>query len=68
MSVTGYRITQYYCECDVCGKSECCPDSKSEDVHSVQDAIKWAGLHRIADGRVLCDKCFAEYKLSRKKK
>ena len=62
MSVSSYRITQYFIECDRCGSSECCPDNLAEKVYSKQQAIKWARMHRVKDGRVLCDKCFKKYK------
>ena len=62
MGISSYRVTQYYIECDCCGCGECCPDSKAEGVHSKQQAIKWAKMHRIKDGRVLCEKCYQEYK------
>ena len=61
MAVTSYRITQYFIECDDCGSNECCPDSLSENVHSKQQAIKWAGMHRVGD-LVLCDKCYKNHK------
>lgn len=62
MAVTSYSITQYFIECDGCGSNECCPDSLSENVHSKRAAVKWAGMHTVKDGRVLCDKCFNQYK------
>ena len=63
MAVTSYRITQYMVECDVCGENECCPDSLSENVHSKREAAKWAGMHTLKDGTVLCKNCFEKYKL-----
>ena len=62
MSVYSYRVTQYMIECDMCGDNECCPDSFAEKVHSKQQAVKWAKMHRIKDGRILCDRCFKKYK------
>lgn len=62
MAVTSYRITQYFIECDKCGDNECCPDSLAERVHSKREAVKWAGMHIVKGGRVLCDKCFNQYK------
>jgi len=57
MGVTSCTFTQYVIECDNCDASECCPDSRSEDVHSKQQAIKWADMHKTKNG-VLCDKCY----------
>ncbi len=62
MSVYSYRITQYFIKCDVCGISECCPDGLAERVHTKQQAIKWARMHKVKDGRIMCDKCFKEHK------
>lgn len=62
MSVTAYRLTRYWIECDNCGTSECCPNSYSEGVHSKQEAIKWAKMHKIKNGDILCDECFNKYK------
>lgn len=62
MAVTSYRITQYMVECDECGENECCPDSLSENVHSKRAAARWAGMHTLKDGTVLCKHCFEKYK------
>lgn len=68
MSVESYRITQYMITCDECGDNECCPDSLSENVHSKRQAAKWAGMHLMKDGTVLCDSCFKQRKDRRKAK
>lgn len=62
MSVTSYHITQYVVECDGCGISDVVADNLSEGVYSKQQAIKWAGMHKTKDGKILCNKCFKEYK------
>lgn len=62
MAVSSYRLTQYVIECDCCGVDECCPDSKTENVHSLSQAIKWAKMHKTKEGKILCNKCFKEYK------
>jgi len=62
MGVTSYQTTQYTVKCDNCGIEDTAPDSWSENVHSKQQAIKWADMHKVKDGRVLCDKCYVEYK------
>lgn len=57
MGVTSMTFTQYVIECDKCGVNECCPSNQAENVHSKQQAIKWADMHNTKNG-VLCDKCF----------
>ena len=56
MGITSYRTTEYSVECDQCGRLEVC-HSFYENVHSKQQAIKWARMHKTADG-ILCDDCF----------
>lgn len=67
MGVTSYTLTQYDIRCDCCGVGECCPDSWAERVHSKQQAIKWAGMHKTKDGDILCNRCFKEYKENKRK-
>lgn len=62
MGVTSYSTTQYYVECDACGIADTVADNRVEGVRSKQEAIRWAGMHRIKDGRVLCDECYNKYK------
>lgn len=62
MSVYSYRTTQYFIECDVCGSNEYCPDSLAERVHTKQQAIRWAKMHKVKDGRIMCDECFKKHK------
>ena len=59
MGVTSFRTTEYSIECDGCQKLEVC-HSFLEDVHSKQQSIKWAGMHALKDGRILCDACYKE--------
>lgn len=59
MGVSSFQTTEYTIECDVCGTKEVC-HSFYEDVHSKQQAIKWAGMHRLKNGTVLCDNCFKQ--------
>lgn len=66
--IISHRTTQYECICDECGVADVVADSNVENVHSKKQAIKWAKLHLIKDGRTLCDKCFEEYKYSRSRK
>jgi hypothetical protein len=66
MAVLSYTTTQYWVECDDCGISDCCADNKTEKVYSKQQAIKWAGMHKIKNGDVLCDTCYEKYKKSKK--
>lgn len=65
MSVLSYTVTQYTVECDNCGVEEICVDNNVENVHSKQQAIKWAGYHQTKDRRVLCGSCFQQYKKMR---
>jgi hypothetical protein len=67
MAVTAYHLVQYTVECDECGCGDVIPDNNSERVHSVQQAIKWAHMHKVKDGRLLCDRCFKEYKNNKSK-
>ena len=60
MGITSYRTTEYSVECDQCGRTEVC-HSFYENVHSKQQAIKWAGMHKTAKG-ILCDVCFKNRK------
>ena len=62
MSVTSYTSTSYDIVCDECGEGEVCPDSNAEGVHSKQEAIKWARMHKLKDGKVLCSECFKKHK------
>lgn len=62
MGVTSIHTTQYYVVCDCCGLEDVVADNKSENVRSKQQAIKWADMHKVKDGRILCDECFTQYK------
>ena len=66
MAITSQRVTQYYIEYDMCGTSDTVADNWTEDVHSKQQAIKWAGMHKVKDDRILCPVCFEVYKEARK--
>lgn len=66
MAVTIKKITEYIIECDVCGDEDSCTTFE-ENVANKADAIKWADMHKIKDGRILCDKCFAEYQSKKSK-
>lgn len=57
MGVTSFRVTEYSIECDDCNKLEVC-HSTLEDVHSKQQAIKWAEMHVLKNGHILCDACY----------
>lgn len=61
MGVSSFQTTQYTIKCDVCKIEEVC-HSFFEEVHSKQQAIKWAGMHKLKDGTILCDKCFKQRK------
>jgi formylmethanofuran dehydrogenase subunit E len=61
MAVTSIRTTEYSVQCDKCGTLEVA-HSGYEDVYSKQQAIKWAGMHKLKNGKILCDKCYNEYK------
>ena len=65
MSVSSIRITQYYIECDNCHVGECCPDSSAENVHSKQQAIKWANMHKMKTGQIFCSLCYHTYKANK---
>ena len=56
MGITSFRTTEYSIVCDLCGKTEVC-HSYYENIHSKQQAIKWAGMHKTVNG-ILCDCCF----------
>lgn len=58
MGVSSFQTTEYTIECDACGIRETC-HSFYENVHSKQQAIKWARMHKTKDG-IFCDKCFKE--------
>lgn len=58
MGVSSFQTTEYTMECDRCGTRETC-HSFYENVHSKQQAIKWARMHKTKDC-ILCDKCFKE--------
>lgn len=58
MGISSFQTTEYTIECDECGTRETC-HSFYEDVHSKQQAIKWAKMHKTKDG-ILCDICFKE--------
>lgn len=58
MSVESYTLTQYTITCDICGKTEVCPDGNAENVHSKQQAIKWANMHK-KNKTILRDECFS---------
>ena len=62
MGITSYRTTEYTIICDRCGKTEVC-HSFYEDIHSKQQAIKWAGMHKVKNGDILCDSCFNTRKI-----
>lgn len=61
MGVSSFRTTEYTIQCDYCSTREVC-HSFYEGVHSKQQAIKWAGMHKLKDGTVLCDKCYKSEK------
>lgn len=65
MGITSARLTQYYTRCDVCGVEDVVADNRMERVYSKQQAIKWAGMHKIKDGRILCNECYLKYKTSK---
>lgn len=67
MGVRSLHFTQYYVRCDSCGLEDTVVNSAGESVYSKQQAIKWADMHKVKDGRILCDKCFNQYKVSIKK-
>lgn len=62
MGITSFRITKYSIACDRCEKTKVC-NSFYENVHSEQQAIKWAGMQKLKDGTVLCDSCFNKNKM-----
>lgn len=61
MGVSSFKSTEYTIECDICNSHETC-HSFFENVHSKQQAIKWAGMHKMNDGMILCDECFRKRK------
>jgi len=61
MGVTSFRTTEYTIECDGCMTREVC-HSYYEDVHSKQQAVKWAGMVMLKDGTVLCKDCYEKKK------
>ena len=61
MGESSFQTTEYTIECAVCKTKEV-RHSFYENVHSKQEAVKWAGMHRLKDGSVLCDKCFKQRK------
>lgn len=61
MAVTSFRTTEYSIECDECCALEVA-HSGLEPVGSKQQAIKWAHMHKLKDGRILCNECFKKYK------
>lgn len=62
MGVSSIQTTKYTIECDICGTREVC-NSYYENVHSKQQAVKWAGMKKTNDGRILCQKCFNKNRL-----
>lgn len=56
MGVRSLTVTQYDVECDVCHTCEVCY-SPFEDVHSKQQVVKWAEMHTLRNGQILCDAC-----------
>ena len=58
MGVTSQTFTEYIITCDYCGEGECCPSSMAEGVHSKQQAIKWAEMKKIKNGKVICNNCY----------
>lgn len=67
MGVTSLRFTQYCIYCDCCGIGDVIADSSIEEVHSKQQAIKWASMHKVKDGRIMCNECFNQYKYNKQK-
>lgn len=61
MGVSSFQSTQYEIQCDICGAEEVC-HSFFEGVHSKQQAIRWAKMHRLKNGTVLCENCFKKRK------
>lgn len=57
MGVNSYTAIQYTFKCDGCGIEEVCCDGAAESVHSKQQAIKWACMHKTKN-EILCDECF----------
>ncbi len=51
MGVTSFGTTEYNKECDDCTTREVY-HSYYEDVHSKQQAVKWAGMVMLKDGTV----------------
>lgn len=66
MGVSSIRVTEYTITCDSCGVMEVC-HSTYESVYSKQQAIKWAGMHRVKNGDILCNTCFNHRKIEMKK-
>ena len=62
MGVSSFQTTEYIIECDICKTKKVC-HSFYKNVHSKQQAIKWADMHKLRDGTILCDECFAKNKL-----
>lgn len=60
MGVTSKTFTQYYVQCDICGCEDVVADNNTERVHSKQQAIKWAKMHKVKGEGILCDDCFKE--------
>jgi hypothetical protein len=67
MGVSSLRVTEYYISCDGegCICCDCISDIQSE-IRGRQEAIKKAGFHKLADGRILCEVCFKKYRTDRK--
>ena len=61
MGVSSFTTTEYTVQFDCCSTMEVC-HSFYEDVHSKKQAIRWAKMHKLKDGTILCDKCFANRK------
>jgi hypothetical protein len=65
VGISSLRVTEYYMSCDGEGCDYC--DNVvnlQEGIHNQQQAIKWANMHKLKDGRILCDTCFQKYKQS----
>lgn len=58
MGISSRRYQQYYVQCDICGCEDVVADSTTEHVHSKRAAIAWAKMHKINDGRIVCNDCY----------
>jgi len=61
VGISSLRVTEYFTTCDFCGCAETL-HSEIANVYTKQQAIKSSGMHKIKDGRILCNECFNKYK------